>query len=138
MNTDDIIALSLLTVGGVYAYLMYTGKIDWPDWLPKDIIPDLSESKKEEKDIEDKIANETGNDNDNDKDDVADFLKNPFKKGQDLLKNTPIIPKNLDFKKPKILEDYFDDDKSIDDLISDALKGNPFRPYSGTKYRPYG
>src|SRR5215211_6561912 len=152
MQTDDIIALILLTGVGVVGYLLYTKKIDWPDWLPKDILPDISKPKKE-KEEEDSIVKDIDKEAPEPKTDtetiipknldfrIPDILEDYFKPnkspldviidgGKELINsivkpfsNPTIIPKNRDFKKPEILEDYFD--KQEDDkplALSDLFK----------------
>ena len=72
---------------------------------------------------------------------AIDNLVKPFTKPT----TTTIIPKNKDFKKPTLDRYFFDKsgETSLDDLITDAFRGNPFKPYPGAtdpkgqKYRPY-
>jgi|SRR5215211_4132455 len=167
MQTDDIIALVLLTGAGVAGYLLFTKQIDWPDWLPKDILPDLSKPTKEE---EDSIVKDIDKEAPEPKTEetiipknldfkVPDILEDYFKSkkspldviidgGKELINNivkpftnptTTIIPKNKDFKKPEILEDYFKPErkKSLDELIADTFKTDDGKFPVGSPQRPY-
>lgn len=113
MRTDDIIALAIFTTAGVAAYLLYTKQIEWPFGdIPN---PFDSGTKKEEEDVKDDIKDSSGLDEEG----LGEFLADPFKEGKKLIDDI-IIPKNLDFKKPKILDDYFKPKKNILDNIVDG------------------
>lgn len=138
MRTDDIILLFLLVGAGVTGYLLYTKQIKWPFAS--------SNKKSEETDI---VKDITGDDNTSSSKpalfDPKKIIDDAFKRGDSILDdlvikkekppyNPPANPK-FGKKSPRILNN---DGPSLDDLITDAFRGLPFKPYSGTRYRPYG
>lgn len=163
MRIDDIIALVLVVGAGGVGYLLYTKQLDSPKPKTKD----------EEEEIIEKVKEPTRNIIPKNKDfKIPEFLEDFFDKPKDtnvlsgaqdfvydwidkgrkaidnLIKpitKTNIVPKNLDFKKPTLDRYFFDKpgETSLDDLITDAFRGNPFKPYPGAtdpkgqKYRPY-
>ena len=117
MRTDDVVALAIFTIAGVTGYLLYTRQIEWPKDIPNPFDSGTKSDDNEEEDVKKNIKDSSGLDEES----LGEFLADPFKEGKKLLDDI-IIPKNLDFKKPKILEDYFKPKKNVLDNIVDGVK----------------
>jgi hypothetical protein len=141
MRSSEVISLILLVGAGTVGYLIYTKKIKLPDiGLGLDEILGSGSSgsgdKDEVKSIVKGIEEETESESESESrspslssKDLEKFIADPLKEGQRILNN--LVP-----KKPSIIP-IQKKEPSLDELISGALKGNPFRPYSGTAGRPY-
>ena len=141
MKTNDIIILSGIVVAGVAGYLIYTKQIGFGGKGWGSVLGGGggggSSSKSEETDIVKSIAAPIKN---IDFSGAQDFISDAFDRGDSILKGLPkdiiddAFKRGSSIVKPTIRDA---DDVDLDDLISGAFKGNPFKPYPGTKYRPY-